>query len=263
MYISYFDESGDDGFPLWSSPLFILTSVYMHNRTWKENYQKFYNFRKKLKSDFNLPIKQEFHTRQFIHDKYPYHGKYTSAIRKQILEEFSKFISTLDLKIVNIVINKEKIKTKQYNVLENAFKYAIQRLENDIKFSLLKKHYIIITDEGRVNKMARTARTIQKINYIPSHFSYNSYREEIKFLIEDPLPKKSQNSYFIQISDLVSYIVNLYIQRKYCNPVKNWPQRVQNVLNYGDEIVFLETIKSVLNTKASKSDPFGIVCYPK
>lgn len=28
MYIAYYDESGDDGFPAYSSPLFVLTALY-------------------------------------------------------------------------------------------------------------------------------------------------------------------------------------------------------------------------------------------
>lgn len=263
MYIVYFDESGDDGFPLMSSPLFILSAVYLHNSSWKDNYQKLYAFRKKLKATYNLPVKQEFHARKFIQDKHPYHGLYSNSTRKTILEEYARFIGGLDIKIINVAINKEKITTSAYNVLENAFKYAIQRIENDMKFSFINKQYIIITDEGRVEKMTRTSRSIQRINYIPSHYSGSSYREEIKYLIEDPLPKKSQNSYFIQISDFISYIVNLYIQRSYCNPVKTWPRRVLNVINYGDEIRLLNFIKPVINIKASKYDTYGIVCYPK
>ena len=82
MYIAYFDESGDDGFPSMSSPLFILTAVYLHNSSWKDNYQKLYAFRKKLKITYNLPVKQEFHARQFIQDKNPYHGLYSNSTRK-------------------------------------------------------------------------------------------------------------------------------------------------------------------------------------
>jgi len=162
-----------------------------------------------------------------------------------------------------VAINKSKITATSYDVLENALKYSIQRIENDMRFSLLKKNFIIITDEGRIDKMTRTTRAIQRINYIPSHFGPTTYKNDIKFLLEDPLPKKSQNSYFIQICDLLSYVINLYVQRKYCNPQKTWPNRVLNVLSYGEEEILLNSIKNVLNLKASRNDPYGLVCYPK
>lgn len=263
MNIAYFDESGDDGYPSTSSQYFILSTIYMHNSDWKDNYIKIYNFRKSLKSNYNLPIKQEFHTKAFIQDKNPYHGLYSVEEKKAMITEFFSMVATLKIKIINVAINKSKIRVQPYDVLENALKYAIQRLENDMKFSFSKKRFIIITDEGRVAKMARVSRSIQKINFIPSHYSNTPYREEIKYLIEDPLPKKSQSSYFIQICDAISYVINLHVQRKYSNPPMDWPKRVLNVIPYNDEELLLTKIKGVINLKASKSDPYGIVCYPK
>ena len=37
--IAYFDESGDDGLERYSSSLFILTSVYMQESSWNDNYE--------------------------------------------------------------------------------------------------------------------------------------------------------------------------------------------------------------------------------
>jgi hypothetical protein len=40
MFLAYYDESGDDGFPQTSSQLFVLTAVYQHHLVWKENYER-------------------------------------------------------------------------------------------------------------------------------------------------------------------------------------------------------------------------------
>ena len=45
MYVSYFDESGDDGYPLYSSELFVLTSIYFDSDFWQENYRKLHLLR--------------------------------------------------------------------------------------------------------------------------------------------------------------------------------------------------------------------------
>lgn len=66
MYISYFDESGDDGYPLTSSELFVLTSVYIHEMFWKTNHEKIKSGRRELKECYGLPVKMEFHTKQFF-----------------------------------------------------------------------------------------------------------------------------------------------------------------------------------------------------
>lgn len=58
MYICYFDESGDDGYPNYSSQLFVLSCLYMHQNSWKNNYEEIHEYRKKLKDQFGLPVKR-------------------------------------------------------------------------------------------------------------------------------------------------------------------------------------------------------------
>jgi hypothetical protein len=171
----------------------------------------------------------------------------------------------LDVKIINLVIDKQKAKSQGravYNVLDKAFSYSIQRLENDMNKNNSGSEFMIITDEGRIWAMKKIARKIQKINYIPSQFNPDSYRKEIENLIEDPLPKKSQESYFIQLADLVSYIVTLYSVQNLIDTKIQWGRRVRQVLDYGDEKRLLDSILGRLNTRASSKNKYGIVYYP-
>jgi hypothetical protein len=105
MYSSYFDESGDDGYPKYSSELFVLCSMYMHETFWKDNYQRIYEFRKSLKTEYGFPIKEEFHTKEFITNKNPYHGKYETEKRRRILKLFCQLIANLNVKCVITVID--------------------------------------------------------------------------------------------------------------------------------------------------------------
>lgn len=72
----------------------------MHHIDWKENYESVIEFRRSLKYNFNFPIKQEFHCRQFLMDKNPYHGKYTPEERRRIYGLHINFISSLKLKMI-------------------------------------------------------------------------------------------------------------------------------------------------------------------
>ncbi len=99
----------------------------------------------------------------------------------------------------------------EYRVLDWAMKMSIQRIENDLDPGRNPTaRFLMITDDGRVSKMRATARRMQRVNFIPSKFGPNAYRRDIKSLIEDPLPKDSRDSYFIQLSDLVAFVVYLY-----------------------------------------------------
>jgi hypothetical protein len=263
MRIVYYDESGDDGFPKYSSPLFCLTAIYMHYLSWKDNYETILNFRRNLKSDFNFPVKVELHTKHFLLDKNPYRElNYSNEDKKQIISLFCQLIAVLDLKVINTVIIKNRLKKVDFDVLDTSLTYSITRIDNDLDSSSNPNdRFMIITDQGRVGKMRSTTRRIQRINYIPSKFSGAPYRKEIKRLIEDPLPKDSKESYFIQLADLIAYIINLYSLINF--KIADLSNRLKLYANFEDIIGWMNMLKPSFNLKASTSNEYGIVYHPK
>jgi len=262
MFIVYYDESGDDGYPSYSSPLFTLTCMYIFYLNWKDTFNLIREFRQSLRNQYGLPIKMEIHTKQLLLNKYPYKPLGLSEVeRVSIIDHFCQFLASLDFKVVNVVIDKAKITNPDYGVLDRAFTYSIQRVENDLEKVDPSHRFLIITDEGRVGKMTKVARRIQRINYIPSQFSSTSYRKEIRRLIEDPLPKRSDQSYFIQIADLIAYIVYLHKLIELCRG--NFPSRMPGLVDHSKILSWLDILSPILNLQASSTERFGIVCYPK
>jgi len=164
-----------------------------------------------LRDKFGLPVKWEIHTTHLLLNKKPYIALPLPASKRvRIIDLCCELIASLNLKIVNTVIVKPRIQNSDYEVLDTALKYSVQRVENDLEPSLHpENNFMIITDRGRVEKMRRTTRRIQRYNPIPSIFSTGVYQQEIQSLIEDRLPKDSRESYFIQLADMVAYIVYL------------------------------------------------------
>jgi hypothetical protein len=114
---------------------------------------------------------------------------------------------------------------------------------------------------GREAKMRDTSRKIQKINFIPSKYTDVTYRNEIKLLIEDPLPKESKESFFIQISDFVSYLVHLYLLKEL--KIGDYSNRIPEMITHERVCAWMQLLKSSLNLKASGGNEYGIVYYPK
>jgi hypothetical protein len=219
-------------------------------------------FRRELRKHWGIPVKMEFHSRPFLLGKHPYKRfELDDRSKLSALEEFVIFISTLEFKTINVAINKLRIKSPQYKVLDRALTYNIQRIENDLSSVNENTKFMAIVDEGRIRKMRTTARRLQRINFIPSKYSEESYRREIKTLIEDPLPKPSEESYFIQICDLISFLVFLYVTKVINN--RNWRSRLEKFLTLDFVLGQLERLKPVLNLKAAPGNEFGIVIYPK
>lgn len=263
-YIVYFDEAGDDGITTDSSNFFLLTSVYMRAEKWQENYEKIVAFRKNLKDEFGMHISEEFHTKHLLSDKDPYRKyHWTAEQRRTIMAEFAGCIAKLDLKVVNVIIDKDnvaKLGNESYSVLTNALKYNIQRIEND---SNGKWNYLVITDKGRIAPMRKTARAIRVYNPIPSQFGGTSTNRPIRNLIEDILEKDSQESFFIQICDYISYVVHLYYKLTYKK--EPLPNRVGRVIEVDHVMKIMDFLKSknILNLKASSSNEYGLVIYPR
>lgn len=258
--IVYCDESGDDGCNTSSGETFILTTAYMPGDIWNENYHKMKLFRGKLKEAYGFPVKEEMHLKAFITDKKPYRCfNWTNEQKLNILKNYTYIISSLNIKIINVLIDKAKIMTPDYRVLENALTYNIQRIENDSNGDW---NYLVITDKGRISPMRKTARAIRAFN--PIHSNFGGYiNRPIKNLIEDILEKDSKESYFIQICDFVSYFVNLYY--KCCINAKELPSRVKTLFDVDFVTDTLNTFKenNIFNLKANSSNEYGIVIYPK
>ena len=149
------------------------------------------------------------------------------------------------------------------SLLEKAFTYNLQRIENGLqKRATPAELFLVITDEGRVGKMTKISRKIQRINYIPSRYKSASTRQEIQLLVEDPLPKSSSESYFIQAADTLAFISMLYATKHLCTGLE-WANRVKQVLNEADAVLLMNEALPILNTKASGGNPYGLVCYPR
>jgi len=259
MYIAYVDESGDDGNP-GSSESFVLTSVYMHYEAWRGNLDTITAFRRQLRQDTGLHISTEMHMRSLLLGKKPYHHfRFGRRTKREISFAYYEMVAGLALESINVVIVKKNVRNDKYRVLDTALTYNAQRIANDIHRVGAGHRFLIVTDEGRVGSMRSTVRRIQRYNDIPSRYSSGGYRSDLGCLIEDPLPKDSQQPHFIQVADGISFLVSLYAKAHMCHTP--WPNRIK-CISYEDVITALDNIIPILNLKAC-NEPYGIVNYPK
>ena len=220
------------------------------------------NCRALLKEKYGFHSTVEMHTKNFLTDKNPYRDYGWSKDQKQeILVAFTKCIAEqMEFSTVNVIIDKTKITEPNYNILQRALTYNIQRIENTCKGEW---NYIIITDKGRIAPMRKTARAIRAFNPIQSHFTTEFVNQPITGLIEDILEKDSAESYFIQICDFISYFTHLYF--KCVMNHNSLPSRVANVIDLQFVSRVMVTLKYYgrLNLNASKTNEYGLVIYPK
>lgn len=263
MYIAYYDESGDDGFPETSSPLFVLTALYLEHQAWQQVFGRIVEFRRQMKASFRLPVRMEMHAREFLLNKNPYRALgMRDSERVAVIGHFCQLIASLDVRIINVAIIKGRIRSQSYDVLDWALKLSVQRLENDLLSAPTQNDkFLMITDPGRVGKMRSTTRRLQRFNPIPSKIHPGtSYRREITTMIEDPLPKDSKESYFIQLTDLVSYVVYLHAATE--TGAASYPRRLQGFVSASTVENWIAILRERLNLDAAREDPYGIKYHP-
>lgn len=165
--IAYFDETGDDGFVNSSSDDFVLTSIYTKTTSWQKNYNVMKNCRALLKEKYGFHSTVEMHTKNFLTNKNPYRNYgWTKEQKQEILIAYTKCIAEqMDFSCVNVIIDKTKITDTNYNILEKALTYNVQRIENA---SNEEWNYIVITDKGRLAPMRRTARAVMNGKPLPA-----------------------------------------------------------------------------------------------
>ena len=259
--IVYFDETGDDGNNTLSSSTFTLTSTYMFASDWQDNFNMLKGLRHELKAKYKFPVSEEMHITPFMTDKNPYRKhNWTINDRLDILNHYIACIARMKIEVVNVVIDKTRIIHEDYPILKNALKYSIQRIENTCAGEW---NYMAISDKGRVRKMSKTAREIRVYNPIRNVFSDTTRNLPIKYMIEDILEKDSKESYFIQVSDFISYFVHLYYKCFYLN--ESLPNRVATLMTPEKIRNTMDYLKAnrILNLKANSGNDYGIVIYPK
>ena len=263
MWLAYYDETGDDGFPKYSSPLFTLSALYMHYTDWKANYQAIRDLRRQLRDSYRLPVKVEIHTKHLLLNKRQYTKlNLSDDERIATVDACCQLLAGLSLEAINVCVVKPRVKSKGYDVLGTALTYSVQRIENDLKpWDHPEHQFLIVTDSGRVGKMRKTTRRVQVFNPIPSKLTGGSYRREIQALIEDPLPKDSRESYFIQLSDVLSYVVYLYGILQ--TGVGAFPNRMPAAVHKAKVVEWMEMLKPCLNLRASGKEPYGVVFHPQ
>jgi hypothetical protein len=260
MHLVYYDESGDDGFPEYASPLFVLSAVYCPAMDWRENFEVIVGFKRQLAKDFNFPFGLEIHTRELLLNKKPYAPlRLSGAERTEIVARFCQVAAQLSVRSLSTVVIKPWIRNAAFPVLDKALSYSVNRIETDLRGSAANR-FVIITDDGRVAKMRSTTRRMQKINYIPSKFEASAYQREIRHLIEDPLPKDSKESYFIQLADMIAFL--FYAHTAHETGLAALPRRAPVELDQAFIIRCLDALKPMLNLKACPAHPYGLVLIP-
>lgn len=216
----YVDESGDPG--LWApgtpvhlrpSPHYILTGVIIPASQWQTCLTTMVAIRRTLRQNYGLRVRDELHGAELIHPRgnqvYRAIGnrKRRTNLYGYVLREVAAQMP--HTKIVNVHLNKASpyylsSTAKEADPEQRAWEWLIQRFSNHLSRDCDEDLGMILADETNEIKVRRVVRKIRVHNQVGSVYG-GSYAVSVNNIVEDPVMRNSQHSYFVQIADLVSH----------------------------------------------------------
>ncbi|HEY0323090.1 MAG TPA: DUF3800 domain-containing protein [Pyrinomonadaceae bacterium] len=259
MYLIYVDESGDSGRKAGGTPFFVISGIIIHESYWNEVFQSMIYLRRRWSMMYGIPQRISLHATDIVNGHGDYHhSQYglSTDNRFAIYYDALEFLASLKDKIhiLNVFIRKDKILKADLDVFEWGWKFFIQRFHNSIDTGgvlFQEKNYgMLVTDRTHDDHLRKLLRQMRAFNYIKSKVAGTTpyYNVLTTRVLDDPVPRNSRHSYFIQMADLVAFSL---ARRDYPRPV---------LARHGFETYF--NILDPVLLKQASSDPQGIYYWP-
>ena len=272
-YLVYVDESYDDA-------LFCLSAMILKATEWRAAFRAVKDHRVQLKERYGIPLRKEIHARELVGGRGRLGpndiGKWE---RSRIFRGLLELVTTLpSARLFNIALQapgEADPQLKAWDRLLNRVDRTLRAVEDNERTVRRKIHEVItrhapgladsaelrlqfqgramfIADEGRNVEITRVMRKMNVHNPIPSAFGgwpegavRNTPTERI---IEDPVFRKSEGSYMLQLVDCVAFAL-----------LKKEAEPTPNIKKYGIHRMFDAVLPGICVKAASKNDPLGIV----
>jgi hypothetical protein len=203
MHLAYIDESGNTGK---GSRTYTLGCVLVEGERWPETFDRLIAFRRHIRRLFGVPVRAEIKANHLLRNGGAFRplGLSESA-RFAIYRQHMRLQDKLDLKTFAIVIDKNKAATKHPGrpVDDIAWEYLLQRLE---RFTTKGNHWtLVVHDEGNALAVRKIVRKSRRAGTAGSMMGTGVLKLPFARLIDDPVPRDSTQSYFLQLADLTAY----------------------------------------------------------
>lgn len=250
MLLAYIDETGDRGYA--GSQTFTLGCVIVPASRWQETFDGLIRFRRFLRQEFGLPVRAEVKANYLVRNKGPFRELgLPPGIRRRIWKMHLSRIPKHDMKAFAVVIRKQAISKKDtIDPFEVGWQWLIQRLERQAASQ--NENILLVHDEGEDRLVAKLARKARRAGSAGSSFGLGRVDRPFTQLIDDPVPRRSHESYFIQLADLAAYAAFRRVVPPKGTQLDVCPSNLWDTIGDGIE---LATSKKV-------GSPPGIVVWP-
>lgn len=203
-YFAYVDESGDAGAA--GSGTYVLACILVKADRWPDTFDALISYRRWLRSAFGVPVRAEIKANHLLRNGGAFRPLALSeSARFYIYRQTMRLVPKLDLQVFAVLIRKRELAAWNPSVdpRETCWEYTLQRLERFTARNAAP--LLLVHDEGEhviVRKLARKAR---RAGTAGSRFGTGRLTVPARRLLDDPVPRDSRQSYFLQLADLAAF----------------------------------------------------------
>jgi hypothetical protein len=231
MYFAYVDESGNTD-PA-GSRTYTLACCLVRGETWPDTFDRMIAFRRFLRAQFRLPVRAEIKANYLLRNGGPFRplGLSDNA-RADIYRQAIRLQPKLHFVTFAVVINKLNlaIRYPQRDPRDVAWEFLLQRLERFSAVSHVGHPVVMIHDEGEAARVRKLARKARRWGQAASAFGTGQLSRPARLLLDDPMPRDSRQSYFLQMADLTAYAAFRRIHPPPVRPIQIVPQMLWDEL---------------------------------
>lgn len=205
MLVAYIDESGNTGDPNTGGSLtFTLGCVLVDADGWPDSFNELLAFRRRVRDKFGVHMRAEIKANYLLRnsgDMRPYN--LAPAARQLIYRAHLRVLHDLQARAFAVLVDKRAHYTSPGGVFDLAWEGLLQRLERTSHYE--NASFMVFHDEGENDAVRSWVRRSRRHLTAGNAFGGGGSTNPARLLIDDPVPRQSKHSYFIQLADLVAY----------------------------------------------------------
>lgn len=213
MFFAYVDDSGNSGAPPAGTLSYSLGCVLMEAAKWPALFDDLIAHRRFLWANFGIPVRAELKANYLLRNGGPHFSRHplSEGARYRVYRGLMRLARKLELKVFGVVVKKDIM--QQRGILTDprqiAWDWMLQRLE---RFSTKgTTPLLLIHDEGDSLLIRKATRKARRAGTAGSRFGTGVLQVPARFIVDDPVPRQSSQSYFVQLADLAAYAAFRYV----------------------------------------------------
>lgn len=202
MYLAYIDESGSTGdVAKGGSKSFVLGCVLVRASQWAAAFERLISYRRYLEAEFGIQPQAEIKANRLLQNNGFDGLSLTEVARYSVYRGMLRLCSQRHIKALAIVVRKELL--VEGNVHDLAWVLLLQTLQRLVESQ--EEQVLIFHDEADDRRIRTLAQTTQRTGHSQYGLDEASLNVPFHELVDYPISRRSHDSLFLQLSDLVAY----------------------------------------------------------